>query len=187
MSKKLKWLKLKEEMSADKTLPLRATAANLVFGEGSLNPKVYFMGEAPGRTEDETGRPFVGRAGKLLTELIESLGISRKHIYITSIVRYRPPKNRYPKPSEVKAHSKYVDQELALIKPELIVPLGRLALAKFLPNETITESHGKVFRIKLYGKETTVVPMYHPAAGLRNPKFKKALFKDFKVLRKLLR
>lgn len=186
MTKKQAWEKLKLQMQKDKRLALRSTANNLVFGEGSLNPKIYFMGEAPGRTEDETGKPFIGRAGKLLSELIESLDITRNQVYISSVVRYRPPKNRYPRPSEVKSHAKYVDRELALIQPKVIVPLGRLALNKFLPSETITNSHGKVFHTKLNNRDLIVIPMYHPAAGLRNPAFKKALFKDFKVLKKLI-
>ena len=186
MSKRKEWEKLKKEMVADRKLPLRLTAKNLVFGEGSLNPIIYFMGEAPGRVEDETGRPFSGRAGKLLSELIESIGIKRKDVYISSVVRFRPPQNRYPKPSEVRAHQKYVDRELLVIKPRLIVPLGRLALSKFLPLQTVTNAHGKVFKIDLNGLQTVVVPMYHPAAGLRNPAFKKALFKDFKILKKLI-
>lgn len=186
MNKKYAWEEIKKRMAADKRLPLRLTAKNLVFGEGSLSPKIYFMGEAPGRNEDETGRPFIGRAGKLLTELIESLGIKRSDVYISSVVRYRPPQNRYPKPSEVKAHEKYVNQELELIKPKLIVPLGRLALTKFLPDQTITNSHGKLFNTKWNELSLKIFPVYHPAAGLRNPAFKKALVKDFKTLKKLI-
>lgn len=174
-------------MEMDKKLPLKATANHLVFGEGSLEPKIYFMGEAPGRNEDETGRPFIGRAGKLLTELVEGIGLKRSDVYISSVVRYRPPKNRYPKPAEVKAHGKYVDLELMVIKPKLIATLGRLALTKFLPDKTITEVHGKSIDVEWNGLSIAIFPLYHPAAGLRNPKFKEALKRDFQALKKLIR
>ena len=180
MGKKEQLKQLKNKMANDKMLPLRKTANKLVFGEGSVNPKIYFLGEAPGRREDETGLPFVGRAGKLLDELIASVGLVRKQVYITSVVRYRPPKNRYPLPSEVRAFEPYVNKELDLIKPKLVMTLGRLALEKFIPNGSITNLHGRPVSFNWNGLKFMLVPMYHPAAGLRNPKFKLQLFRDFK-------
>jgi DNA polymerase len=161
------------------------TATNLVFGEGSLNPKFYILGEAPGRTEDETGRPFVGRSGKLLREIIQSIGIQTSDVYITSVVRFRPPENKTPTPKQVAAYESYVNQELEIIKPKVIVTVGGVSLKKF-SKDSITKIHGKPRQAQWRGYKFTLVPMFHPAAALRNPAIKKLLISDFKKLKKYL-
>lgn len=169
-------------MASDSSLPLKDTATNLVFGEGNVDTKIYFLGEAPGRTEDETGKPFVGRAGKLLEKLLEIAGLKREDVYITSVVRYRPPKNRQPKPQEIKAFASYIDEELEIIDPKVIITLGSVSLKKFLPDAKISQIHGKAQKINYKGKEYILIPMYHPAAGLRSIDVLKILEEDFKNL-----
>lgn len=173
-------------MLADKSLPFRNTAKNLVFGEGSLNPKIYILGEAPGRTEDETGRPFVGRSGKFLRSLLESIDLSpAKDVYITSVVRFRPPENKTPTPKQVAAYEKYVNEELEIIKPKLIVTVGGISLKKFT-KDPITKVHALPKDVEWLGHKFTLVPMFHPAAALRNPKIKQIMIQDFKKLKKLV-
>ena len=172
-------------MLSDKSLPFRKSAKNLVFGEGSLNPKIYILGEAPGRMEDESGRPFVGRSGQLLRELIRNLGFKEKDVYITSVVRFRPPGNKTPTPKQVAAYEHYVNQELQIIKPKIIVTVGGVSLKKFHTDQ-ITKIHGKAMPVAWLGHKFTLVPMFHPAAALRNPHFKKLLITDFKKLKRLV-
>lgn len=153
---------LRQQMLRDSTLPLQT---NLVFGEGNPNATVVFVGEAPGASEDEQKRPFVGRAGQLLNRLLEKIGWQRSDVYITNIVKRRPPENRDPLPEEIAAYKPYLEKELAIISPKMIVPLGRFAMAYFLPNGKISRDQGTVFRSG--GK--LIMPAYHPAAALRNP------------------
>ncbi|MBX4204579.1 MAG: uracil-DNA glycosylase [Candidatus Doudnabacteria bacterium] len=174
-------------MQADQSLPFRKTAKNLVFGEGSLNPKIYILGEAPGRTEDETGQPFVGRSGKFLRELITSIGFDPlKDVYITSVVRFRPPENKTPTPKQVAAYEKYINLELQIIKPKLIVTVGGVSLKKF-SREPITKIHAKPMQVSWLGARFTLVPMFHPAAALRNPAIKRAMIRDFQKLKALVK
>lgn len=173
-------------MTKDKSLPLRETATNLVFGEGPADAKVYFLGEAPGRKEDETGRPFVGQAGRLLEKLLTSISLTREDVYITSVLRYRPPENRDPKPEEIEAFAPYVDEEIKIIVPKVVVTLGRFSLNKFLPDIKISQAHGQVFDIDWNGIKIKVIPMYHPAAGLRRGAILEVLKKDFLVIKKYL-
>lgn len=173
-------------MAADTSLPLRESAANLVFGEGNPDAKIYFLGEAPGRFEDKSGRPFVGQAGKLLDKLLQSIGLKRESVYISNIVRFRPPENRDPKPEELAAFAPYVDEEIKIIDPKVIVTLGRFSLNKFLPEVKISAVHGQPQKIIRQGKKVTVVPMYHPAAALRNGQIRKQLEKDFLGLKSYL-
>jgi DNA polymerase len=173
---------LRGKMEKDTSLPLREGAHQLVFGEGNPDARLYFLGEAPGRVEDETGRPFAGRAGVLLTGLLEDIGIKREDVYITSVVRYRPPNNRPPTPKEIAAFLPYVDKEIEIISPRLIVPLGRFAMEKFLPTGKISKLHGTLQKVLWNGKQVFVFPSYHPAAGLRSTAVKQALVKDFAKL-----
>lgn len=177
---------LKQKMAQDETLPLKDTATNLVFGEGSVDPKIYFLGEAPGRFEDLSGRPFVGAAGKMLTKLLEGIGIDRSEVYITSVLRYRPPGNRDPKPEEIEAFRPYVDEEIETLEPAIIATLGRFSLNKFLPDVKISQVHGQPHRIDWHGQRIIIMPLYHPAAALRARKLKEALEQDFLKLRNLL-
>lgn len=177
--------RLKGKMQADKNLPFCKTAKHLVFGEGSLNPKIYILGEAPGRNEDETGRPFVGRSGRFLRELIRNTGLVESDVYITSVVRYRPPGNRTPSPSQVAKYERYVNQELSIIQPRLIVTVGNVSLRKFR-KEPIGKIHARPMKVEWLGHKFILVPMFHPAAALRNPKIKQLMIIDFKKLKKLL-
>ena len=144
--------------------PLADTRTNTVPGEGSSTAEIMFVGEGPGRDEDLSGRPFVGRAGKFLDELIESLPMRREDVYITNVVKCRPPGNRDPERSEVDQCSGYLRQQIAAIDPLVIVPLGRHALGWFNPNLRITASNGKIFR----HEDRVLMPLLHPSAGLRS-------------------
>ena len=187
MDKQSKLKELKLKMQTDKTLPLREGATQLVFGEGNPDSEIYFLGEAPGYWEDQKGRPFVGLAGKLLDELIQSLGLKREDVYISNVVRFRPPENRDPTPEEISAFAPYVDTEIEVINPKIIVTLGRFSMGKFLPGVKISQVHGKIHQVSWHGKETTVVPMYHPAAALRASEIMKQLKEDFKIIPEALK
>ena len=175
---------MKNRALKDNTLPLKDSANNIVFGEGNPDAKIYFLGEAPGRFEDLSGKPFVGQAGKLLDKLLESIDLSRDEIFITSVLWYRPPENRDPKPEEIKAFEPLLNSQIEIIDPKIVVTLGRFSLNKFLPDVKIGAVHGKVQRINWRGKKIILIPMYHPAAGLRNGNFLTTLKSDFEVIRK---
>ncbi len=142
-----------------------------------------FIGEAPGQKEDELKRPFVGPAGKFLDELLESIGLKREDVYISNVVKYRPPGNRDPLPEEIDQCIQWLMMEIALIKPKVIVPLGRVALQHFFKKLNMTTAHGKPQKIS---KNMTVLPIYHPAAALHNGNLRQALFDDFEALKKFL-
>ena len=178
---------LKKRMQKDKSLPLREGATNLVFGEGDPDAKVMFIGEGPGFLEDKKGRPFVGNAGALLNHLLQSIKLPREKVFITNIVHYRPPENRDPEATEISAFQPYLDQMIKLIKPKLIVTLGRFSMAKFIPGVTISRVHGKKISLVWDGREIVVIPMYHPAAGLRRPEIKEELEKDFRKIPEVLK
>jgi DNA polymerase len=164
-----------------------------VIGEGSLTAKIFFVGEAPGKTEAETGKPFCGRSGKFLTEMLESIGLERKDVYITSVVKDRPQDNRDPTQKEIVLYGPYLDRQFDIIKPKVIVLLGRISMKYVFEKaciadklETIGTMHGKVYEGKLsYGK-VILLPLYHPAAALYNPKNKQVLLEDFKVVKKYI-
>jgi uracil-DNA glycosylase len=157
-------------------------ATNLVPGEGSATAAVMLVGEAPGAKEDESGRPFVGGAGKLLDRLLEEAGLERSDVFITNVVKARPPGNRDPKADEVAHYLPWLEAQLEVIAPKLIVPLGRHALSRFAPDVKITQAHGSV--IERDGR--TLFPMFHPAAALRNPQLRATLHEDAKALRAAL-
>lgn len=187
MDKQAQLAELKAKMQGDKSLPLREGATQLVFGEGNPDSEIYFLGEAPGYWEDQKGRPFVGLAGKLLDELIQSLGLRREDVYISNIVRFRPPENRDPTPEEIAAFAPYVDAEIEIINPKIIVTLGRFSTGKFLPDVKISQVHGQIKQAHFQGKEIIVVPMYHPAAALRAGEIMKQLKSDFKIIPEALK
>jgi DNA polymerase len=153
---------LREEM-VGANLPL--TPANLVFGEGDPDARVLFIGEAPGANEDIERRPFVGRGGKLLNAMLEGIGWERKRVYITNIVKRRPPDNRDPLPEEIAAYRPYLGKQIDIIGPAVIVPLGRFAMNYFLPEAKISRDQGTTFP----WNGRLVYPVFHPAAALRNP------------------
>ncbi|MCL4367393.1 uracil-DNA glycosylase [Patescibacteria group bacterium] len=186
MDKQEQLKNLKEKMLKDQSLPLRKGATQLVFGEGNPDTKIYFLGEAPGYWEDQKGRPFVGQAGQLLEKLLTSIDLKREDVYISNVVRFRPPDNRDPLPEEIAAFTPYVDQEIGIIKPKLIVTLGRFSMGKFLPFAKISQVHGKLQKVFWHGEEILVVPMYHPAAALRNGGVMEAIKEDFLKLTQVL-
>jgi DNA polymerase len=141
---------------------LSKSRVKAVPGEGPANADIMFIGEGPGFHEDQQGRPFVGAAGKFLSELLESIGLKREQVFITNIVKCRPPSNRDPLPEEIAACKPYLDRQIALIKPKVIVTLGRFSMARVFPNEKISVIHGRPKKIE----GIVYVPMYHPAAAL---------------------
>ena len=160
--------KLEGEMEKDGSLPLKKVANKLVFGSGNTNAEILCIGEGPGRNEDVKGLPFVGQAGKLLDRFLSLAGLERKRVFITNVVHHRPPENRDPTPFEISAYGKYLDKIIKIIDPKVIITLGRFSMAKFLPNVFISGVHGKEYKVNWNGKEIIVIPMYHPAASLRN-------------------
>lgn len=146
-----------------------------VPGEGPAHAQVLLIGEGPGFYENEQGRPFVGQAGKFLDELLAKAGLKRETVFITNVVKCRPPGNRDPQPEELLACSGYLDQQIEAIAPQLIVTLGRFSMAKFMPNAKISEVHGQAAWVR--GR--LVVAMYHPAAALHQPSLKPTLEADF--------
>jgi DNA polymerase len=159
-----------------------ATASRMVPGEGNPEAAVMFVGEAPGATEDELGRPFVGRAGKLLDELLGAAGLLREDVWITNVVKARPPKNRDPRAPEVAHCMPWLQREVELIRPRLIVPLGRHALKHFAPAAKIGDVHGTVVP-----GAPDLFPLYHPAAAMYNQALKATLFADALALGDRLR
>mgnify|MGYP001606644183 CR=1 FL=1 len=182
MTKEEKLKALEAEMATNESLPLRQ--ANLVFGEGNINCHILFIGEAPGQKEDELKRPFVGRSGQLLNKTLEENKIRREDVYITNIVKRRPPENRDPLPEEILAYKPYLTRQIDIIDPKIIVTLGRFSLNYFLPNAKISRDQGKVF----IGKKRLLMPAFHPAAALRSTEtlnlFKQSLKNLPKILKK---
>jgi uracil-DNA glycosylase family 4 len=154
---------------------LSETRKEAVPGEGSLSAEIMFIGEGPGYNEDRQGRPFVGQAGHLLNELLASVGLKREDVYITNMVKCRPPNNCDPQADEIKACVPYLDRQIELIAPKVIVALGRHSFGKFFPGESISKARGKPRR----WKDIVIYPMYHPAAALHNSSLRPALEKDF--------
>lgn len=179
-------VKLKQEMEEDTSLPLRTSETRLVFGEGNPDAELYFLGEGPGFNENLQGRPFVGQAGKLLDRILSGIGLKREDVYISNVVRFRPPQNRDPEPSEIAAFQPYVDREIEIINPSVIVTLGRFSMGKFLPGEKISQIHGKPRELRWRGKDVTIMPMYHPAAALRAGVVMQQFVEDFKKLPQIL-
>jgi len=162
-----------------------------VFGEGSIDTDIFFVGEAPGYNEDLQGRPFVGKAGKILDELLESIGLRRSDIYIANILKCRPPNNRNPLKTEIDACTEHLDKQMELIQPKIIVPLGNFACSyifeKFgLKYDKISNVHGKIFQINTIFGNVKIIPMYHPAVATYNPNTKNTLLADFKTIKKAI-
>lgn len=156
-----------------------AKTSNPVPGDGNSEAEIVFIGEAPGAKEDAAGKPFVGSAGKILEELLATIGLSRDDVYITNVVKFRPPDNRDPTTKEKEACMPFLRDELAIIKPKVIVPLGRHALAYFAKDVTIGDAHGRPLPSS---EDCAVFPMYHPAAALHNPGLRQTLKDDFAAL-----
>ncbi|HIH96400.1 MAG TPA: uracil-DNA glycosylase [Thermoplasmata archaeon] len=187
-SKEKELLTLKGKVGSCKKCELWKRRNHPVFGEGNFGSRLMFIGEAPGYFEDQQGKPFVGRAGKVLDELLESVGLQREDIFITNVVKCRPPDNRNPLPDEIEACSSYLDEQLQLIQPQTIVLLGKFALSyifeKFdLKQRKISEVHGKVFKVRDLMGIKRLIPLYHPATATYNPQIKEVLLKDFKSVK----
>ncbi len=179
---------LNQTMAQECQCALKYTAINVVPGEGSAKAKILFIGEAPGKKEDEQGKPFIGAAGKFLSEMLASIGLKREDIYITNVVKYRPPNNRDPLPEEVADCWPWLEAQIRLISPKLIVPLGRHAMERFIEGKKISEVHGQLFEIDMpnLGKRNFYT-LYHPAAALYNGSMRKILLEDFSKIPKLLK
>ena len=158
---------------------LAASAKNLVMGDGNVDADIVFIGEAPGKNEDEQGLPFVGAAGKFLNEMLDSVSLQRSDVYITNIVKYRPPNNRDPLPQEKKAFWPFLVRQLDVIAPRVLVTLGRHSMEYFLPGLRISQIHGEPKRIQFGERKVVIVPLYHPAAALYNGGLRMTLMEDF--------
>ena len=187
---------IRDEVVALKNSPLykfRIENKNLpVIGEGSHSAKIMFIGEAPGRNEAKTGRPFCGRAGEIFNKLLESVDIKREDVYVTNIVKDRPPQNRDPLPEEIKIYGPFLDRQIEIVRPEIIATLGRYAMGYIMPKfdlgselEPIGKAHGKTYGAEAsYGK-IKIIPLYHPAVAVYNSHTLDILKKDFEVLKKI--
>jgi len=175
------WEKLYAECSSCNACELSKTRTNCVFGAGNKNADLLFIGEAPGDNEDKTGIPFVGRAGKLLNEYLDAVGICRDTVYIANILKCRPPRNRDPMPEEEDACLPFLRRQVEILQPEIIVCLGRIAAKRIIsPDFRITKEHGVWFQ---RGKQK-ILATFHPSALLRDPAKKEAALEDFKKIEK---
>lgn len=175
---------IQAQILADKVCQnLADQATQLVFGDGSIDAEIVFIGEAPGKNEDIQGKPFVGAAGKFLDEMLEMIGMKREDIYITNIVKYRPPNNRDPLPEEKEVFLPYLQAQLDAIQPKMIVTLGRHSMNCLLPNLQISQVHGQPKRYK--GR--VILPLFHPAAALYNGAMRQTLIDDFALIPGILK
>ena len=184
VTKQTKLDAIKQQIIDDNITPeLAAHATQLVFGEGSVDSDIVFIGEAPGKKEDLKGVPFIGAAGKFLNEMLESIGLSRQDVYITNIVKYRPPNNRDHLPDEKTAFLPYLESQLEVIQPKLVVTLGRHSLNCFLPDLQIGQVHGQLqeFKGRMY------LPLFHPAAALYNGVMRQTLLDDFALIPSIIK
>lgn len=171
---------LRQEILDSNICPdLKAQATQLVFGFGNPRAKIVFIGEAPGKSEDLEGKPFIGAAGKFLNTMLEQAGMQREDVYITNIVKYRPPNNRDPLPKEKAAFLPYLLREIEIINPAVVITLGRHSMEYFLPSAKISEVHGEPHPIKTGDKDMLLIPLFHPAAALFNGGLRQTLIDDF--------
>lgn len=179
--------KLNSFMAECSKCALRAGCTRVVPGEGSAEAEIMFIGEGPGKKEDELGRPFVGAAGKFLDEMLTIIKLKREQVYIANVVKCRPPANRDPLPEEVEECWPWLMEQIKIIDPKLIVTLGRHSMERFLPGQKISETHGKAMRREIpeIGKRVFYT-LYHPAAALYNGSMRVVLIKDFKRIPKVL-
>ncbi len=166
---------------------LAQTATQLVMGSGSPTARIVLIGEAPGKSEDQMGQPFVGASGTFLDTMLAAAGLSRDEVYITNIVKYRPPNNRDPRPAEIAAFWPYLLQQLAIIQPTVCLSLGRFSMNCFLPDARISEQHGQPVEYHANGVQFLLIPLYHPAAALYNGQLRQTLIDDFVAAARLAR
>lgn len=173
--KKQQLIDLAKKIHNCRRCPLYKEAKQAVPGEGNPDAKIMFIGEAPGYYEDLQGRPFVGQAGQLLDKLIVLAGLSRRQVFITNIIKHRPPDNRDPKDEEISACADWLNMQIEIINPQIIVTLGRFSMLKFVQGQSISKVHGLLFR----ADDRIIVPMYHPAAALRSTSVMRQIRQDF--------
>ncbi len=171
-----------EQIAKCEKCPLHYSRKHPVPGEGSSNAKIMFIGEAPGYHEDRQGRPFVGASGRLLEELLNNVGIQRQDVFITNVVKCRPPGNRDPEPEEIAACRPYLEQQIDIIQPKLIVTLGRFSMQRYFPKASISRIHGQPKR----EGDRIYYPMFHPAAALHQPRWRTALEDDVRKIPELI-
>lgn len=187
MTKREKLIRLREKALKDKKLPKFEGATKLVFGAGNPEAEILFIGEGPGYWEDVKGVPFVGNAGALLNQMLVKIDMDRDDVFITNVIMYRAPDNRDPTSEEIVIFRPYLDGIIDVIKPKMIVTLGRFSMAKFIPGVYISNIHGKPRLVDWNGKEIIVLPMYHPAAALRNGEVKAKFSRDFERIPDIMR
>lgn len=188
MNKQQQLDQLQQQIIDDNICPeLRDGARQLVMGDGNPNAEIVFVGEAPGQKEDEQGIPFVGAAGKFLDEMLAAAGLNRSDVYITNIVKYRPPGNRDPEPEEKREFWPYLMRQIEIINPRVVMTLGRHSGACFIPDLRISRDHGHPRKVKFHEHESLVIPLYHPAAALYNGSMRQTLIDDFIAAAKIAR
>lgn len=187
MTKQERLAKLNKEMSQCEKCALRKGCSRVVFGDGNPNAKILFIGEAPGKKEDELGIPFVGASGKFLDEMLSNVKMKREDVYIANVCKCRPPQNRDPLPEEIETCWPWLEKQIEIIDPKLIITLGRHSLGRFVPNIKISEAHGQAFHREMpnLGKRYFFA-LYHPAAALYNGSMRETLIKDFKKIPKVI-
>ena len=183
MDQPLDLAEIEQRVQACTDCDLHLNTTRAVPGEGPANAKIVFIGEAPGYYEDKSGRPFVGPAGKFLDQLLASIGLRRSDVFIANVVKHRPPNNRDPLVDEIAACTKWLDLQLAIIEPKVIVTLGRYSMNRFFPGESISRIHGQARAVDEY----MVVPMFHPAAALHQERFRSLIEADFRGLPAILK
>ena len=180
MTQQTKLKELAEEITSSGVCGnLAAHATQLVMGDGNFDADIVFVGEAPGKKEDEQGIPFVGAAGKFLNEMLYQAGLDRQDVYITNIVKYRPPDNRDPLPEEKREFWPYLMRQIDIINPKVVITLGRHSGSAFIPDLVISRDHGHARKVKYHKHEFLVIPLYHPAAALYNGGMRQVLIDDF--------
>ncbi len=179
--------KISQEIKSFKGIDIAKDCTHAVPGEGNPDAQVMFIGEAPGFHEDQQGRPFVGQAGKLLEKSLSEIGLKREEVYITNIVKFRPPENRDPFPEEIEACKEWLDRQISIISPQIIATLGRFSMAKFFGPQSISRIHGQHRKILWKDVPVLVFPMYHPAAALRAGEVMREFINDFQKLSHLLK
>jgi len=176
--------KLKKKIQLIQNCKLKKNAKNLVFGDGSINSKIMIIGEGPGANEDMEGKPFVGRAGKLLDKMLNSIKLDRRKVYISNVVNYRPPENRKPTEEEIQRYLPYLITHIEIINPKILVLLGSTALNALIGNEeVISKARGKWFEKKIGEINTWIIASFHPAFLMRQPEQKKLAWIDLKMIR----
>lgn len=179
-------VEIAELVASCEKCPLYKTKTKDVIGVGSENAEILFIGEAPGKAEDQLGEPFVGAAGKFLNEMLEEIGLQRNDIYIANVLKHRPPNNRDPFPEEAEACWPFLRRQIEIINPLLIVFLGRHAMNRFFPKLKISEAHGELFIENKWGREQAFLALYHPAAALYNGGMRQTLKDDFQKIPQII-